>query len=305
MEYETAGDPITGLKWSRKTTGKVAEAISRELDISICANTVGRLLKEMGYSLKANEKKISVGCPEERNAQFERIAVVRKEFEQKGEPIISVDAKKKEMVGLFKNSGQVWTKESIKTFDHDFLSDAQGKAIPYGIYELLTNLGFVNIGISYNTADFAVNSIEKWWRLAGLKRYRQAKELLILADSGGSNNIRNRQWKKGIQEKLCDRYGLTVTVSHYPTGASKWNPIEHRLFSEISKNWAGRPLENYETILRYIATTQTTTGLRVKSYFDKKHYLKGIKIPDDEMKNLSIRYPDTLEKWNYTILPRF
>jgi len=303
MKYEAAGDPVKGTKWTRTTTQKIAEILHDDLDISVSANTVGRLLKDMDYSLKANRKTIPTRRHPERDRQFRIIREIRGKFEKEGKPIISVDAKKREKVGQFENTGKVWTQEAIAVNDHDFPSLAKGVAILYGVYDVLENLGFMFVGTSYETSELAVNSIAKWWRFDGRRRYDGTDELLILADGGGSNGATRRMWKKEIQEKLCDRYGLKVWLCHYPPGASKWNPIEHRLFSEISKNWKGHPLDSYETILNYINTTKTTPGLRVRSYFDPKQYEKGIKVSKEEMSSISLERSDVLGKWNYNISP--
>lgn len=204
---------------------------------------------------------------------------------------------------MFKNNGKIWTKDAIEVFDHDFPSQASGVAIPYGIYDVLKNNGCIFIGTSHDTSEFAVNSISKWWRYIGRFEYSNAEELLILADTGGSNSAQNRAWKYYLQKKLCNIFNLKITVAHYPAGASKWNPIEHRLFSEISKNWRGRPFETYETILNFIKTTRTKTGLTVNSYLDNKNYYTGIKISDIEMNDLNIVSNDIVKKWNYTIFP--
>ncbi len=214
-----------------------------------------------------------------------------------------VDTKKKELVGRFKNPGRVWAQKSDAVNDHDFRSMADGVAIPYGIYDLQSNRGTVYVGTSYDTSQFAVECIEKWWRSEGQKRFPGRKHLLVVADTGGSNGATRRAWKHGIQHKLCNEHGLDVTVAHYPPGASKWNPIEHRLFSEISKNWAGRPLDSYETILNFIRTTKTKTGLKVNARLVKKQYPKGIKISDPAMALLNIKKSSSLPKWNYTLRP--
>jgi Rhodopirellula transposase DDE domain len=222
------------------------------LGIRVCPNTVRRLLDELGYALRANRKSLSGHQSPERDRQFRYLQFQRQAFARQGLPIISVDTKKKEMVGPFKNAGQVWSREAIAVNDHDFRSQAKGMAIPRGLYDVLANRGSVLIGTSHDTSEFAVDAIVDWWRREGRRRYGQSSELLILADSGGSNAARCRLWKCALQEKLVDRFGLSVTVCHYPTGASKWNPIEHRLFSEISKHWAGQPLVDYPTIVRLI-----------------------------------------------------
>lgn len=264
----------------------------------------------MGYSLKINYKKIESdpkkSTPEsrkKRNQQFIYIDQMRETFRKQNIPRISVDAKKKELVGNFKNQGAKWCKKSNEVNAYDFRSLASGIFIPYGIYDMDRNNGFVVGGVSYNTAEFAVNSIVKWWEKELSNIATKQKSLLILADGGGSNGSRNRLWKTCLQKLLCDKYGITVTVCHYPPGTSKYNPIEHRLFSEISKNWAGEPLKDYETILNYICTTKTKTGLKVKASIDETVYEKGIKISDDEMEKINIKYHDVLPKWNYSIFP--
>ncbi len=288
MKYEVAGDPVSGLRWTRKTTKKIAAELSA-LGIRVSRKTVAKLLKQMNFSLRTNKKKVSNGSPPTRDAQFANITQLRERFSRRGNPILSVDTKKKELVGRFKNPGRVWAQKSDAVNDHDFRSMADGVAIPYGIYDLQSNRGTVYVGTSYDTSQFAVECIEKWWRSEGQKRFPGRKHLLVVADTGGSNGATRRAWKHGIQHKLCNEHGLDVTVAHYPPGASKWNPIEHRLFSEISKNWAGRPLDSYETILNFIRTTKTKTGLKVNARLVKKQYPKGIKISDPAMALLNIK----------------
>ena len=302
LEHETAGDPMSGLKWTRKTTQKIADEL-KSLGIDVGRTTVGKLLKKMKYSLKVNQKNIGAGKDPDRNEQFEYISRQRKQAALEGIPIISVDTKKKEMVGPFKNPGAAWRQEAQQVNDHDFRSMAIGMAAPYGLYDVEANRGFVCVGTSYDTPEFAAECVVKWWRDEGIKRYPDASKVLILADGGGSNGARCRLWKSALQEKLCDRFGVSVTVAHYPPGASKWNPIEHRLFSEISKNWAGEPLDSYETILKFIRTTRTKTGLKVRSQLVDKQYKKGIRISDERMETLNMTRPDILPKWNYTLSP--
>ena len=303
MKHETAGDPMTGLKWTRRTTEKVAAELN-SLGIEVSPRTVSKLLKKMGFSLRVNHKKLSQGSPLHRDKQFAQIADLRERFAADGSPVISVDTKKKELVGVFKNAGVAWSRQPVAVNDHDFRSDALGIAVPYGVYDLLANRGTLFVGTSYDTPQFAVASIEKWWRTEGKIRYPRARKLAILADGGGSNSARCHAWKHGLQHELSDRHRLTVTVAHYPPGASKWNPIEHRLFSEVSKSWAGRPLDRYETIIRYIRSTRTSTGLRVRAHLVRKKYLKGIKIADSEMEKLSLKKHEPLPMWNYTLQPR-
>jgi hypothetical protein len=302
MQYDTAGDPMSGLRWTRRTTAKIAAELS-SVGIEVSDRTVAKLLKKMDFSLRVNHKKLSRAAPPERDAQFARIAALRERCAAQGLPLISIDTKKRELVGCFKNAGNSWSRQPIAVLDHDFPSDALGVAIPYGVYDVQANRGTVFVGTTTDTADFAVDCVEKWWRTEGRRRYGDAACLTILADGGGSNNPTRRAWKYGLQTRVCNRHGLSVTVAHYPTGASKWNPIEHRLFSEISKNWAGRPLDSYETILKYLRTTATTTGLRVRAHLVRKRYSKGVKITNDEMKKLSLTKDETLPKWNYTLRP--
>ena len=221
----------------------------------------------------------------------------------KGHPAISVDTKKRELIGQFKNPGRTWELEPVGVNDHDFRSDAVGVGIPYGVYDQRANHGCVFIGTSYDTPAFAVESIATWWRIEGRGRYPNANELLITADGGGSNSARARAWKDELQKQLADDHGLTVTVSHYPPGASKWNPIEHRFFCEISKNWAGKPLDSYETAIKYIRQTKTDTGLTACAHLVSKKYEKGVKISDARMKELRLERHATLPQWNYTVRP--
>ena len=305
MQHDTAGDPITGLKWTRRTTAKIAAEL-HGLGIAVSDRTVARLLAQMNFSLRVNHKQLSrvcSVCAEERDAQFVRIGEIREAFAARGLPVISVDTKKKELVGRFKNPGVSWSQRPVRVKDHDFRSEADGMAIPYGVYDIPANRGTVFFGTSHDTPEFAVDAIARWWRDEGRRRYGRVQELAILADAGGSNAPGCKAWKLGLQRKLCQHHGLTVTVAHYPSGASKWNPIEHRLFSEISKNWAGRPLDSYDTILNYIRTTRTSTGLRLRAHLVHKHYQKGARIPDKVMRSLPIAKDPTLPRWNYVISP--
>lgn len=303
MKYDTAGDPISGLKWTRRTTAKIAAEL-RTVGVDVSPNTVAKLLKMMDFRLRTNNKTLSSGSGPDRDQQFVYIAELREQFVQCRLPIISVDTKKRELVGVFKNPGAVWNRQAIPVKDHDFRSESDGVAIPYGVYDEQANRGSVFVGTSYDTSEFAVDSIVKWWHYDGRRGYPDADQILILADGGGSNSPYRRTWKYALQTKLCDRHGLAVTVSHYPTGASKWNPIEHRLFSEISKNWAGQPLTSYETILNYIRTTKTSTGLTAKAYLVNKQYPKSVKISNQQMSTLALQKHETLPKWNYTLRPR-
>lgn len=306
MEDETAGDPITGLKWTRKTTEKISKELKR-FGISICANTVGRLLKKLDFSLKANHKKYENNAnldPKDRDGQFRYIAEQRRLFTANGYPVVSVDAKKKELVGNFKNNGATHRRKSENVNVYDFPTDAIGKVTPYGIYDIGANTGTVFVGTSFDTPSFAVESIASWWKLAGVENYPpKTRKALILADGGGSNSSRSRVWKYEMQKKVCGKYGLDITVCHYPPGCSKYNPIEHRLFSAISANWSGVPLRSYETIVNYIKTTMNSKGLKVNAYLVSKYYEKGKKITDKQMSSITekLNKHEVFPDWNYTL----
>jgi len=266
---------------------------------------VAKLLKEMGFSLRVNQKKNAVSSvsPEVRDQQFVYIAGMRERFASRGAIVVSVDTKKKELIGRFKNAGQAWSYQPVLVNDHDFRTQADGIAIPYGIYDLQANRGSVVIGTSIDTPWFATDCLALWYAEEGQKRYPDTTELLILADGGGSNRTGSYAWKYGLQTKLCNQFGISVTVCHYPPGTSKWNPIEHRLFCEISKNWAGHPLESYETVLNYIRTTTTKTGLEVTSYFLNADYEKGMKISKEQKERLTTVPHKVQPKRNYTLHP--
>jgi len=301
LEHDTAGDPMTGLRWTRKTTANVAAQLC-QLGIQVSARTVARLLRQLRFSLRRNVKRLGARHPA-RNQQFRYISRLRSRFQRQGNPIISVDAKKRELVGNFKNAGAKWDRQPTAVNDHDFPSLADGVAILYGIYEPEANRGVMFVGVSHETSAFAASSIRSWWGQQGRRCYSHAQHLLILADTGGSNSARRGAWKDQLQSQLCDRFGLTVTVAHYPTGASKYNPIERRLFSQISRNWAGEPLTSYEKILKFIRTTSTSTGLRVTARLDRKEYPVGIKPSAQRLQELHIRRPKFAPQWNYTIKP--
>ncbi len=302
MKHETAGDPMSSLKWTARTTAKISAEL-KSLGINVGPRTISRLLRSMDFSLRVNHKKISGQSHPDRNAQFSRIAETRERCIAEKLPMISIDTKKKELIGNFKNAGVKWDRHPVNVNDHDFRSQADGIAVPYGVYDMQANRGTMFVGTSFDTPEFAVDCIEKWWRTEGRKGYPNQKRLIILADGGGSNAANSRAFKFGLQHRLCNIHGLTVEIAHYPPGTSKWNPIEHRLFSELSKNWAARPLDSYETILKYARTTRTTTGLRVRAHLSKKTYKKGVKISAAQMEELSITRNDELPKWNYSISP--
>jgi len=257
----------------------------------------------MDYSLRVNRKQLATDGSPDRNQQFEYIADLRRRFDRRNWPIISVDTKKRELVGLFKNAGTRWEREPRLVYDHDFRSDARGVAIPYGIYDLLGNRAAIVVGVSHDTPAFAAHAVAHWWQREGRPSHAGKRRLLILADTGGSNGCRCTAWKTELQAQVASPFGLNVTVAHYPTGASKWNPIEHRLFAEISKNWAGEPLDSYQKLLNFIRTTHTQTGLTVSAYLDRRHYSTGIKPLPKQISGLRLRPHDTLPRWNYTILP--
>jgi hypothetical protein len=271
LEDEIAGDPMTQQKWIRTSLRMLSEKLSQEGHRASSA-TVARLLKDMDFSLKANKRKQGrIGCPE-RDEQFKYIAAQKQRFITAGWPVISIDTKKKELIGEFRNNGRTWRRHAEEVNEHDFPGVAKWRAVPFGIYNVGKNQGYVYVGISSDTPEFAVYSIAQWWKDEGCCVYPVGSELLILADSGGCNACRARAWKLNLQEKLCDTFGLTATVCHYPAGCSKWNPVKHRLFSYISTNWQGKPLKTLEIMLRYIRGTSTATGLTVKAFLDRSVY---------------------------------
>jgi hypothetical protein len=301
---ETAGDPMSEQKWVRSSLRQLSTRLG-DAGYPVSPPTVGRLLDDLGYALHVNAKKAEAKAThEDRNAQFEYIATQRHLFQTAGWPIISVDTKKKELIGNFKNAGQAWSQEAEVVNGHDFPQDALGRAVPYGLYDPVHNRGTLYVGSSADTPQFAVEAIARWWATEGDVTFPQSGQILILADAGGSNGCRPRQWKYQLQDQLCDRLGLTVTVCHYPTGCSKWNPIEHRLFSYISMNWAGKPLRTWNTMLGYIRGTTTTTGLEVRAFLHAGVYETGQSVSDAEMKRLNLERHDVCPNWNYTIRPR-
>jgi hypothetical protein len=301
LEENTAGNPMSKLKWTNKSTYTIANELKNDGQ-NISEDTVGRMIKQLGYSLQANIKSKESGSSEERDSQFKYINEQVNTFARKNMPVISVDTKKKELVGNFKNPGRKWMKkgkaEIVNVYDFEYL--AKGKAIPYGIYEVLKNNGFVNVGISHDTSEFAVESISQWWKKIGKKNYQNAKELLICADGGGSNASRSKLWKFYLQ-KFANKTGLKITVCHYPPGTSKWNKIEHKMFSFISMNWRGKPLTNYELIINLIEGTTTKKGLKIRAKIDKKTYELGKKILEKEFEKINIKEHKTNQKWNYTL----
>jgi hypothetical protein len=301
VDPATRGHPESPLRWTCKSTAKLAEELTRQ-NHPVTDRTVARLLKQAGYSLQANRKTREGSSHPDRNAQFEYINKQVLAFQKRNQPVISVDTKKKELVGEFKNSGQEWQPkgepEEVKV--HDFPEEDKGKAIPYGVYDLASNEGWVSVGIDHDTAQFATASIRRWWTEMGVQRFPRASKLLITADGGGSNSSRNRLWKKSLQE-LADELDLTLKVCHFPPGTSKWNKIEHRLFCFITKNWRGRPLTTYEVIVNLIGSTTTKTGLVVRAALDTNDYATGITVSDEELARLRITRAKFHGEWNYTI----
>lgn len=303
MSESTAGDPMSPLRWTHKSTRTIAEELNRQ-GHAVSHVTVGERLRELGYSLQANRKDKEGLSPPERDSQFRYINERVREFVAAGDPVISVDAKKKEKVGEFKNPGKTWLpKGQPKTvLAKDFPDLALGTAIPYGTYDPERNEGFVNVGVSNETAEFAVESIRRWWKLFGRRYYPAAKRLLICADGGGGNGSRRRAWKYHLQG-FANEFGLSITVCHYPPGTSKWNKIEHRMFSFISLNWQGQPLVSYETVLNLISGTKTRTGLRIKAKLDRKRYETGVEITEEQMRSINLQPHTVHPQWNYTIAP--
>jgi transposase len=304
MDENTAGDPMSLLKWTHKSTARIAAELTHQ-GHPISDETVRRRLKELGYSLQANRKGQEGSSPATRDAQFQYLNAQVRQFLARKAPVLSVDTKKKERVGKFKNPGRTWRPQGQPRVVnvYDFPTLGEGPAIPYGAYDLQRNRGFVNVGMSHDTAEFAVESLRRWWKLIGRRCYAQASGLLLCADGGGSNGSRNRAWKFHLQQ-LTDDVGIPVTVCHYPPGTSKWNKIEHRLFSFISLNWQGQPLVSYETVVNLIGATRTETGLRVKAMLDPKVYPTGIKISNTAMAQVHLTPHEVHPQWNYTLHPR-
>ena len=291
---------MTERKWVRSSLRRLS-GLLRGRGADLCRGTVGRLLKGLGFSLRANEKRLTGPPHPDRDRQFRHIELTRRRFLKAGLPVISVDAKKKELVGDFKNAGRAWRREPDPVSAHDFPQDAICRAAPYGVYDPTHNRGYVAVGTSADTAEFAVESIASWWEEHGSKSYPGAGKILILADAGGSNGCRNRLWKLRLQEHLVDRLGLGVTVCHYPSGASKWNPVEHRLFGPISVNWAGKPLRCLGTLLGYIRGTVTEAGLEVAAKLLERTYATKIKVTKREMEGVRLVRHKVCPNWNYTL----
>ena len=301
----TRGDPESPLRWTCKSTHVLSAELFERHGIRISDKTVAKLLREHGYSLQAPNKSVEGAQHPDRNAQFEHINAKAQDRIDRGIPVISVDTKKKELVGNFKNGGREWQPEGTPELVdvHDFPGDAVGKAIPYGVYDVASNAGFVSVGVDHDTPVFAVTSIEAWWKQVGEQRYSQARELFITADAGGSNGYRSNVWKQQLQ-RLADKLNLAIHVSHFPPGTSKWNKVEHRLFSFISINWRGRPLRSYETVINLISNTTNRGGLVVHARLDRRRYPTGKKVSKKELRALNIERDRFHGDWNYVIRPR-
>jgi hypothetical protein len=300
----TRGHPESPLRWTCKSTAKLAEELTRQ-NHPVTDRTVATMLKQAGYSLQANRKTREGNQHEDRNAQFEHINEQVRTFHRQGQPVISVDTKKKELVGDFRNVGRDWRPKGLPEHVrvYDFLDQELGKAIPYGVYDMASNEGWVSVGITHDTARFAVASIRRWWMEMGAARFPRARKLMITADGGGSNSSRNRLWKVALQE-LADELAVPLHVCHFPPGTSKWNKVEHRLFCFITNNWRGRPLTSLQTIVELISNTTTQTGLIVRAALDEAEYETGIKISDEELAQVRLQRSEFHGDWNYTIRPR-
>lgn len=305
MDPSTRGDPESPLRWTCKSVRNLSDSLKKK-GFEVGKQTVANILHELDYSLQAN-RKTSEGKANhpDRNEQFEFINKKSKSFLRQHLPVISVDTKKKELIGKYKNNGQEWEVKGspIEVLAHDFPDPKVSKAVPYGVYDIGDNKGWVNVGTDADTAEFAVESIRQWWKFMGKKRYLKADEIFICADGGGSNGYRIHLWKHELQ-KFCDQEKIKVSVSHFPPGTSKWNKIEHKLFSFITINWRGKPLTDYQTVIKLIASTKTKSGLTVKARLDKNKYKKGIKVSKSEISKLNITRNKFHGEWNYTIKPR-
>lgn len=304
IDPQTRGDPTCPLRWTSKSTAKLAKELCKQ-GFGVSPKTVARMLRHAGYSLQSNRKRLEGTAHPDRNEQFEKIAALVVSTQRQAGAVISVDTKKKELVGAFANKGREWTpkKNPVPVNVHDFPSLGGGRAVPYGIYDVGRNEGLVSVGISKDTAEFAVQTIRTWWKKLGRRHYPKARSVLVTADCGGSNGYRTRLWKAELQ-KFADETGLRVRVAHYPPGTSKWNKIEHRLFSAITINWRGRPLTTFQTVVDLIGNTTTESGLKVYACLDERSYAQGREVTDEEMASLRVRRDAFRGEWNYTLLPR-
>lgn len=303
VEPTTRGDPESPLRWTCRSTRQLAVALASQ-GYEVSHQTVASLLDELGYSLQGNQKTKEGSTHPDRDAQFRFIHGRVEDFQRRGQPVVSVDTKKKELVGDFKNGGREWRPkgdpEQVRVYD--FVDKALGKANPYGVYDPTANMGWVSVGVDHDTAEFAVETLRRWWEKMGRSRYPAATELLITADGGGSNGSRVRLWKVALQ-RLADQTGMSISVCHLPPGTSKWNKIEHRMFSHISMNWRGKPLFSHEVVVNLIASTTTRAGLKIEAEIDTNTYPKGIQVTDEELEKIKIQRADFHGEWNYTIIP--
>ena len=304
LDPVTRGDPMGPLRWTCSSAARLAQRLRAD-GHPVSERTVNRLLHELGYSLQANRKTLEGRQHPDRDAQFRRIDRRVRAFQRLGQPVVSVDTKKKELIGPYRNAGREWRAkgqpEKVKV--HDFIDRELGKAIPYGVYDLTANAGWVSVGVDHDTAEFAVHTLLRWWRQMGRHTYPDATRLLITADGGGSNSSRSRLWKFELQ-RLADALGLCISVSHFPPGTSKWNKIEHRMFCHITENWRGRPLVSHEVVVNLIGATTTKGGLAIRSALDEGRYLTGRQVSDEQMDTLSIKRDVFHGEWNYTVSPR-
>jgi transposase len=304
LDSNTRGDPMSPLKWTCKSTNNIADELNKE-GYRVSPETVRQILKEEGYSLQANKKTIEGKSHPDRDGQFQYINNLSKEFQASKDPVISIDTKKKENLGLLKNNGTEWREKGDprKVKDHDFPDPELGKAIPYGVYDIANNDGFVSVGVDHDTAEFAVQTIRNWWYHTGKDAYPEARRVLITADCGGSNRPVAGLWRRELQ-KLADELKIEIHVSHFPPGTSKWNKIEHRMFSHISSNWRGQPLTSHEVVVNLIGATKTKTGLKIKSILDENKYETGKKVSKEELDKIRIERKDFHGDWNYAIKQR-
>ena len=303
VDSEVAGNPSNDQQWVRRSLRKLRRAL-QAYGLDLSPGTIQRVLHAYGIRSKGNVKHLMPRAHPDRDRQFRHIVEVRTRFTGAGWPIISVDTKKKELLGLFKNRGQIWTEKAPEVYTYDFPKDAVAKAVPYGIYDIQAHRGAVYVGLEGDTPDFAVDAIVTWWRTQGRRRYPAARRLLILADGGGSNGYRNGRWKTQLQQRLVNAFALTVTVCHYPPGAAKWNPVEHRLFSQISQTWTGLPLTSIEVLLSAIRSTTTGSGLRVTATLLPGAYPRDLRASATDLENLRIRRHKVCPQWNYTLAPQ-
>ena len=303
MSDEVAGLPTSSEKWVRKSLRQIAADLT-ERSYKIGPTTVGRLLRKLGYGLLSNRKSLTGADHPDRDRQFRYIQRVKRLFLAAGLPVISVDAKKKELIGSYHNKGRIWRQEAAKVHAHDFLNDAEGRAVPYGVYDVTHNQGYVYVGTSHDTSEFAAHCIAQWWADPDRPRFQREDKLLILCDAGGSNNCRYWLWKQEVQRQLANQFGLEVLICHYPTGNSKYNPIEYRLFSQISINWAGQPLSSFQTMLNLIQGTTTKTGLSVRAFLIDLFFEKGRKVSKAVRQAINLQRRSVCPIWNYIIHPQ-